>query len=253
MTDIPVRVWCRVEIEDAAARPPLVAADILTPRERSQYDGFQFEKRRTDWLNGRVAAKRLIVAMVQARHGVEAAPRAVEIATSPTGAPTPVNAIASGLPWVAPEARLPLELSISHSRGAAFAAAFWWERDVPGARIGADLEWVERRPPDLFDDYFTAEEHRYCGEAEGDRDERATVVWSAKESTLKAAGLGLTVDTRAVTCLPSSGAVALTIEPSGPWQALSIAAAPPLSSSIARAVGCWQLRDGFAFTVVVAR
>lgn len=242
------------EHQIAAAFAPDELVNVLTSGERVQYDRFQFEKRRHDWLIGRIVAKRLIARMVRERFGGDPPLSALAIGTGPTGAPIPVNAAVRGLVSFQPGDRLPLELSISHSHGAAFAAAFWHPHaTTPGARIGADLEWLERRPPDLFDDYFTDEERRYCSECEEERDARATVIWSGKESALKAAGLGLTLDTRAVTCLPGAGTVALRLEPFAAWQPLAIATAPPLSSSIDDAVGCWRIDDGFAFTVVVAR
>jgi phosphopantetheinyl transferase len=66
------------------------------------------------------------------------------------------------------------------------------------------VERVDARSPDLFRDYFNESEHLYAREGEDvTRDQRATLIWSGKESTLKALGKGLTVDTRTVTCLPA--------------------------------------------------
>jgi phosphopantetheinyl transferase len=250
---MPLRVWSHFEVNGVAAIAPRTPAEVLTARERSQYQRFEFVKRRDDWLSGRLAAKHLIARMLREYFDRDTPALGIEIEASPAGAPIPVNATASGLPGLMPGARLPLELSISHSRGAAFAAAFWRaDAKTSRARIGADLEWIEPRPPDLFDDYFTEEERRYCGHGHEKQDERATIVWSAKESTLKAAGLGLTIDTRAVTCLPDTGPASLRTDPPGPWRGLSIVTAPPLSSSIVAAQGCWKIDDGFAFTIVVA-
>ena len=254
MTELPLRVSWDLEIGGAPMASASLA-DVLTPHERAHHDRFAFEKRRRDWLMGRFVAKRLIARMVRERFGRHPLASAVQIDTAPTGAPVPLNASVCGLIEFPAGARLPLELSISHSRGAAFAAAFWHADEGSGrARIGADLEWIEPRAPDLFDDYFTTDERRYCAQGgAGERDRRATIVWSAKESGLKAAGLGLTVDTRAIVCLPASSAIPLLPEPHERWQALSIATQPPLSLSMNDAVGCWQIRDGFAFTLVVAR
>jgi 4'-phosphopantetheinyl transferase len=178
---LQLRVSYDVQLGESEAGPAGMTA-VLTAQERAQHDRFQFEKRRRDWLTGRFVAKRLVRRMLQDRFGGDFPPSAVQIETASTGAPVPVNAALRGLTPFAPGERLPLELSISHSRGAAFAAAFWQaDAPAPDVRIGADLEWIERRPPDLFDDYFTVQERRYCSEGDQhERDARATVVWSGR-------------------------------------------------------------------------
>jgi 4'-phosphopantetheinyl transferase EntD len=228
----------------------------LTPREQRRLADFPVEKRRSEWLGGRLAAKELVCKLVQDRFGVRIPLAAIEVWHGSNGAPIVLSADGSGaLPFLPGEA-LPLELSLSHSRGAALCGAFWKSENTSARSLGVDVEAVETRAPDLFDDYFTPPEHQYCNEGPiASRDERATLVWSAKESVLKATGLGLRTDTRALTCLPDldSRPVQLTIEPAAGWRPLLVTCEPPLADLVTHASGCWLARDGFVLTVVVIR
>ncbi|MCZ7667962.1 MAG: 4'-phosphopantetheinyl transferase superfamily protein [Chloroflexi bacterium] len=68
------------------------------------------------------------------------------------------------------------------------------------------MERIASRSPEFVTDYFTKEEQVLVDRASADmRDVAVTAVWSAKEAALKALHLGLTVDTRAVTCLLEVG------------------------------------------------
>jgi len=60
----------------------------------------------------------------------------------------------------------------------------------------ADLEAVEPRSDAFVRDYFTRSE--IAAVAAGERNLLANLIWSAKESALKALGVGLTLDTREV-------------------------------------------------------
>jgi phosphopantetheinyl transferase len=226
----------------------------LTSRERMVLESFQFEKRRTEWLLGRLAAKRLVCDLLRDRLSREVNPRAIEVWRRPSGAPMLLSAD-DLLPWPS-GSPLPLELSLSHSHGAVLCGAFWHACQTSSVpRLGVDVERVDRRPPDLFRDYFTESEHRYCQDGQGViRDERATLIWSGKESTLKALDKGLTVDTRAVTCLPGpngSGPDTLQLVPSAGWQPLRICV-PRWSPAVSRSLGYWQTQAGFVLTVVVS-
>jgi 4'-phosphopantetheinyl transferase len=67
------------------------------------------------------------------------------------------------------------------------------------ARIGCDLEKIEPRSNAFVGDFFTEEEQEVvtCATSD-DRPLLANLIWSAKESALKALGVGLRADTRSV-------------------------------------------------------
>ena len=68
-----------------------------------------------------------------------------------------------------------------------------------GARPGCDVERIERRDPGFVRDYFTPEEVLVVAACpEDERDLVTTLLWSAKESALKALRQGLRRDTRSV-------------------------------------------------------
>jgi 4'-phosphopantetheinyl transferase len=70
--------------------------------------------------------------------------------------------------------------------------------------VGCDLETIEPRSPAFLADYFTDEERDLAGRMAGaDRDRVVTLLWSAKESALKALGCGLRADTRVVSAAPA--------------------------------------------------
>ena len=72
-----------------------------------------------------------------------------------------------------------------------------------GIHIGCDVEAVEPRSPSFAADYFTAGEQRLVEQTPpAGRDLLLTLLWSAKESALKALGCGLCADTRSVNAAP---------------------------------------------------
>ena len=102
----------------------------------------------------------------------------------------------SGAPFAAHESqgRLPFSISISH-RDDWGAAGLSLD---PAASLGIDLETIDARGGDWCADYFVAHEMdavRAAGEA---RDRVVATIWSAKESALKALGLGLRMDPRRI-------------------------------------------------------
>jgi phosphopantetheinyl transferase len=251
---VPVVVHWRFEIESNLdpSKTNQVAATRLTPRERTVLESFPFEKRRLEWLLGRSIAKRLLCDRLREHLKSDVPPHAIEVWRHPNGAPLVLSAD-DRLPWPS-GTPLPLELSLSHSHGAVLCAVLWHQRQSAAVpRLGVDVERIDLRSPDLFRDYFTESEHRYTEDGPG-RDQRSTLIWSGKESTLKALGKGLTVDTRAVTCLPmpnaSVSADSLELVPPAGWQPLSISV-PRWSPTVSRSAGYWRTEAGFVLTVVV--
>ena len=73
-------------------------------------------------------------------------------------------------------------------------------------QVGVDVEGVAPRSDSFVEAYFAADEVHWIGQALDDEQAlMATITWSAKEAVLKALQLGLTVDTRRVSCLPAMG------------------------------------------------
>ena len=140
----------------------LEAGDALSPAEALRHAAFRMEKRRSEWLAGRLAAKTLL-----AEAGVPGDLSSLEIGMDSLGRP----ACGGNL------------LSISHSNGWALAAF-----KPRSAFLGADLEKIEERHPAWYRDYF------HPSELPAPDPSAATRLWTIKEALMKALGLGLTAD-----------------------------------------------------------
>ncbi|MHB1448323.1 MAG: 4'-phosphopantetheinyl transferase family protein [Bellilinea sp.] len=160
--------------------------DQLSVEEWNRFRQMRFPKRRSEWLSGRLTAKKLIVKCVPDMENVPYAQ--ITIANSAAGAPYARTA----------DKILAVQLSISHREGWAAAAV----NLNTGISLGIDLEWVEDHPLSFYEDFFTADEVRALGEyAAEQRAWAGSLTWSAKEAVLKALSQGLSVDTRAVEVL----------------------------------------------------
>jgi 4'-phosphopantetheinyl transferase len=143
----------------------------------------RFPKRHNDWRLGRWAAKRTLAL----RLGLPA--------RFPILAKIEIRPAASGAPVAFFEDRVAAAtISLSHRNGRAVCAL------APGSvQLGCDLEFVEPHTDAFLADYFTREEQKLVAEASAaDRSRLLTLIWSAKESALKALHMGLRLDTRAV-------------------------------------------------------
>jgi len=154
----------------------------LLPEEREVQSKLVFEKRRLDWRHGRWTAK-----------------RALDAAWPGPGPATEwwVRAAADGAPEAFDPAGnpAPFAVSISHSAGLALCAVA--PREVRA--LGCDLELVEPRSEELVEQFYTeTEQRRVSAAAPTERALVACLIWSAKESALKAARTGLREDTRAL-------------------------------------------------------
>ena len=144
--------------------------DWLAPAELARASQFRSPKRRADFRLGRWTAKRAIAEYLGRRF------EDIEIQVKPSGAPDTPGA----------------SISISHRAGSALCAV-----GPVGAAIGCDLEFIEPRSAPFINDYLTFEERRLV-RLSNNRDLYANLIWSAKESALKATGEGLTADPRDV-------------------------------------------------------
>lgn len=155
----------------------------LSQPERRTIDGLRIPKRRADWRLGRWTAKQALSACLNLACDSSAL-RNIEIRPAPSGAP---QAFLMGAP-------APVTISLSHAKNRAVCAIAHGK-----VELGCDLEIVEARDEVLVRDYFTAEEQDWVQRAQPEtRPALVTLVWSAKESALKALGTGLRVDTRSV-------------------------------------------------------
>jgi 4'-phosphopantetheinyl transferase len=208
--------------------PPL-SDTWLTDDEALTLAGLRFAKRRHEWRLGRWTAKRAVALLARSMGERPPSPERVAIRAAADGAP---EVFLSGVP-------ANLSVSISHRNGIAVCAL-----SRSGAALGCDLEEIEPRSNTFVRDYFADPEvQMYERALERDRPGLATLVWSAKESALKALRTGLRSDTRSVV-------VQLNGRPGeAGWSPLTIQAADeprPLQ-------GWWMQGGGHVLTMVATQ
>ena len=112
----------------------------------------------------------------------------IEICAAPSGAP---EVFFDSQPAA-------VTISLSHRCGIAACAVA-----MSHVKLGADLEKIEPRSDAFVADYFTLEEQALVAHASAaDRDRLLALLWSGKESALKALREGLRLDTRSVIVIP---------------------------------------------------
>lgn len=165
--------------------------DFLNEAELAVFMPLKTEKRRRDWLMGRLAGKVLVAELARGKTGRPIALDNITILPHSDG--WPIVSLPPELQWPA------ITLSISHSRDRAFCAAIEGE----ARHTGADTEYVEPRPAGFAEEYFTPLELMFLSAAPPEQhDLLVNAIWSGKEAALKAIRRGLTEDTRIVSCLP---------------------------------------------------
>ena len=199
--------------------------DWLSPGEGLVLDSLHFPKRRTDWLLGRWTAKKALAICL----GVQQQPAEfarIEIRATLSGAPKAFLA----------DRTIATSISLSHSSGRAMCAVVLCE-----TTLGCDLEKVEPRSDAFVEDYFTSEEQATVRSApSADRGHVSTLIWSAKESALKALHTGLRADTRSVSVTANDAQLGLP-----GWHRLQVR-----WSEDQNLEGWWQAAHGFVRTVV---
>jgi 4'-phosphopantetheinyl transferase len=192
--------------------------DWLSPRESSRLASLRIPKRRNDWRLGRWTAKQA-VAFCHHLPDHRQSLSEIEIFANESGAP-------QAFIHKQPAART---ISLSHRGGAALCCIS--DSESP---LGCDLELVEPRSNAFIADYFTGAEQKLIAATLGQRQsELLAVLWSAKESALKAMRIGLRLDTRDVSVDwidTFSGVTSASIAPSSrpqegvSWRRLSVSA-----------------------------
>ena len=195
------------------------ANDWLSAGERLRLDGMRFAKRHADWRLGRWTAKCALAAYLNLPTDPESL-ATIEIRPALSGAP---EVFLTNQP-------AEVAISISHRAGVAACVVTLAE-----AEVGCDLEIVEPRSDAFISDYFAAEEQELIARTPlAERTLLVALLWSAKESALKALRAGLRLNTCSVIVRPAlwrpvrSGraeglAVAFPVSPAPDrWQPLQV-------------------------------
>jgi 4'-phosphopantetheinyl transferase len=201
--------------------------DWLSTNEAACLDGMRFAKRRTDWRLGRWTAKRSLSVCLD----LPAHPQVfkkMDIRPARSGAP---EVFFAGHP-------AEVTISLSHRAGVAACAVA-----KSGVQVGCDLEMVEPRSDAFVADYFTSEEQALVARTPAvDRPRLLALLWSAKESALKALHEGLRLDTRCVIVNPFDASFDLN-----GWSPLRVRYTGGLLFH-----GWWQRTDSILRTVVAS-
>ncbi len=152
----------------------------LAAAEAARLATMRTAKRAAEFRLGRWTARRMLASWA----GLPCPPDRLEIRAAEDGAPEP---------WLDGR-RLPFALSLSHRDGVALCVA-----GPEGTALGCDVERVEARPESFVAEWLDDREISGLADHAGAaRDARVTLLWSAKESALKALRTGLRRDPRDV-------------------------------------------------------
>jgi 4'-phosphopantetheinyl transferase len=199
----------------------------LSADELLQLGRLRFEKRRADWVLGRWTAKLAVSSYLHIPRRA-ALLREIEVRPEPSGAPEV---------WIGSRPA-PVTISLSHRGGAALCAVA-----MRGVELGCDLELAEPRSPAFLSDWFTEEERSFVEQAPApERTRLLALLWSAKESVLKALRLGLRLDTRSAAVAP----VASPASDPAAWSPLRVSCQNRIFE------GWWRQTAGLVRTIVAA-
>lgn len=200
----------------------------LNANEILRLNAMRVPKRRTDWRLGRWTAKHAVAACLN-------------LPTEPSSlVDIEIRPASSGAPEVFfQHRRAEIAISLSHSSGTALCTLA-----PPGINFGCDLETVEPRSDGFIADYFTDDERELILRSPmQERSLLLALLWSAKESALKALRVGLRFDTRCMSVSPVD-AWELTNNLDA-WRSLRIR-----YSGGTVFHGCWRVQDHLVRTVV---
>ncbi len=158
----------------------------LSSYEADKAASMRFVKRRTEWILGRWTVKLAFSTLL----GMQP--------ESPFLSRIEVRQTECGSPEILLEGkRTDVEVSLSHSTQTAFCVL-----GPKGFSLGCDVEALEPRSMNFIEDYFTADEQaRIAAAPVGERARLVNILWSAKESVLKALHVGLRESTNRVRVL----------------------------------------------------
>lgn len=203
----------------------------LSRDERVRLERLRIPKRRADWRLGRWTAKVALATLRDLGSNDLSALDVIEVRAVESGAPElhlngePAN----------------VAMSLSHTTGRALVVL-----SPARASIGCDVEHIETRSETFIQDYFTPEEQGIVFEhSESDRALLANLIWSAKESALKALGVGLRASTHSVRV--TIEAQLTTNTDAARWSALRVE-----NECGKLFAGAWSRTGSFVRTVVAA-
>jgi 4'-phosphopantetheinyl transferase len=220
-------------LEQRVADVP-VQDDWLSARDAASLNTMRFEKRRSDWRLGRWTAKLALASHLHLPADFQ------------TLAEIEIRATASGAPEVFLSCD-PADVSISISHSARTAlCAIAGSGAAPPSDLGCDLEIAEPRCDAFATDYFTIPEQELVARADAtDRPALLALLWSAKESVLKAMRVGLRMDTRCLTVIPMSS---VQLHTSDAWYPLQVR-----SGSDRTFQGWWRYAHPLIRTIIASR
>jgi 4'-phosphopantetheinyl transferase len=210
--------WLRRTLEDVPA-----SNSWLSPAEQQRLGALQIPKRRADWRLGRWTAKQAISLCLNFDSQQHNALALVEIRAAVSGAPEAFIR----------DQRANVSVSLSHRDGVCICAI------APvGIELGCDLECIEPHSAEFIIDYFDEKELNVIANAPADDQILlVSLMWSAKESALKAIKEGLRVDARSAR---------VSLEPRNvqarEWSALQVTAQDR------RFHGWWKTDGKFVYT-----
>jgi 4'-phosphopantetheinyl transferase len=156
----------------------------LSAKEISRLTAMPIPKRRADWRLGRWTAKQAVAAVLN----LPTALANLEIRPAPTGAP---EVFLHDQP-------ADIAISLSHRNGNALCTVA-----SLGTTFGCDLELIEPRSDAFVADYFTVDEKALIEQAPAAaRPRLVALLWSGKESALKALRVGLRLNTTSLSVRP---------------------------------------------------
>lgn len=164
---------CYLEVVDLTKLPP--AQTVLSLQEQAYYQTLRVPKRRSEWLGGRLALKRLAASTLCVSDWTQ-----LEILPHASGKP---QLCISGQPVAA-------AYSITHSHGVAVAGLSTDDRF-----LGIDLEKIEPRISAWANDFFQPDE------LTSTTDDFLTALWTQKEALVKLLGVGLALRSSEVCCV----------------------------------------------------
>jgi 4'-phosphopantetheinyl transferase len=198
--------------------------DWLSTKETAYLNGLRIPKRRADWRLGRWTAK----CAVASHRDLPAYPQVLAKIEVPPGLSGAPEVFFQGDPAT-------VTISLSHSAGRAACAVA-----ASDVELGCDLEITESHSDAFISDYFTNDEQALIARAAtSDRARLVTLLWSAKESALKALHAGLRLDTRRV---------AVSVEASFDLKGWSPLQVRHVYGRLFH--GWWQHNEGFVHTLV---
>jgi 4'-phosphopantetheinyl transferase len=201
--------------------------DWLSKSELIFFNRLRFAHRRADWRLGRWTAKQAVAACCNLLSSPQTLAR-IEIVPAPSGAPevSVDNKLAA------------VTISLSHRNHSAICTL-----GSGTFELGCDLEVIEPRSDAFIADYFTVEEQALVAtQPATHRPQLLALLWSAKESALKALRFGLRLDTRSVVV----GLLDWSCDVSG-WHPLRVRY---IAARTFR--GWWQVADNMVQTVVAS-